>query len=204
MPFVRHLIYKEENNCEMAQQHSNCSVFFDQYFHPPSVDRERRERMMKNKFILIIVPVYRFRGGGKQPSCTVSTLLFPFNASRAWPGAEGSTSYLTFCRQDLLYWPLFYAIIPELFIGPVPHWWTDAFPANDRSVMLTEPQHWYCCLLPCFSLYVRMFFARRLTHPSEIWTSHLCLFSEPTSPYKPYLLIDTELLTWFLATCFLL
>lgn len=64
MSFVRHLIFKEENNCEMAQQHSNWSFYFDQYLHPPAVDRARR--VMRNKFIIIIFLVYRFRSRGRE------------------------------------------------------------------------------------------------------------------------------------------
>lgn len=60
MPFVRRLIFKGEKTCEMSQQHSNWSVFSDQYLHPPTVDRKRKRRI-KNRFIMIICLVYRFK-----------------------------------------------------------------------------------------------------------------------------------------------
>lgn len=33
----------------MAQQHSNWSVFSDQYFHPPTVDGEREKKKDKEQ-----------------------------------------------------------------------------------------------------------------------------------------------------------
>lgn len=47
MPFVRSLIFKGENKCEMPQQHSNGSVFSDQYFHPPIAVREEKKKKKK-------------------------------------------------------------------------------------------------------------------------------------------------------------
>ncbi len=138
MPFVRRLIFKGENKCETAQQHSNWSVFSDQYFHPPTVDREgkKKDKEQIHHYYLSCVQIQKWDclwHGGRQPSSTGSTpFFFLLTLHLLDQGLWGSTSYPTCYRQDLLYWPHFYAIIHELFIRPAAHWWTDAVPYHQH------------------------------------------------------------------------
>lgn len=115
--------------------------------------------------------------------------------------------YLTCYQQDLLYEQLFYAITTELFIRLAPHWWTDVVPYQQHIsyayrtrplislsfpvVLSVYPSYTLCLLTDTTSLSHSFCVFHHSFFPSEIWTSNLYLFSDPTSPCKPYFLIDT-------------
>ena len=123
----------------------------------------------------------------------VSTLLFP--CFLAWANPEPKQvlpDLLSKCCTDQSFMQSYLNyLIKQSDINEQMHSLT-----NNTSVMLIEPHCWCRCHFSGFSLYVPlMCFASSLTlYPSEIWTSNLSLFSEFTSPCKPYMLIDTEIL----------
>lgn len=87
----------------MAQQHSNCSVFFDQYFHPPAVNRERRENDEEQIHPYYLSCVQIQRGWKTATLYSVHPAFSPLMLHVHDRVLEGSTSYLTFYQQDLLY-----------------------------------------------------------------------------------------------------
>lgn len=149
MPFVRRLIFKGENKCETAQQHSNWSVFSDQYFHPPTVDGEgkKEDKEQIHHYYLSCVQNQKWDcpwHDGRQANLDwVHSYLF-FFLFKAWrkearliPPAIDKTCCIdrTFMQSYLNY------------LLERPH--TDEQMqslANNTSVMLTEPHHWYHCL----------------------------------------------------------
>lgn len=124
MPFVRRLIFKGENKCETAQQHSNWSVSSDQYFHPPTVDREgkKKDKEQIHHYYISCVQIQKW------DSRPLLGRLFSFSASLARWGPVRKHVLPPPAIDDLLYRLHFYAIIPELFITLASHWWTDAVP----------------------------------------------------------------------------
>lgn len=119
IPFVRGLIFKKKNNW------NGLCTFSDQYLYPPTVDREGEEWW---RVIIIIFAVYQFRNAGRQPISIVPALLVlnSISVPREQSGFGKEARYLTCYRQVSLYWPIFNAIITELFIGPAPFWCTSS------------------------------------------------------------------------------
>lgn len=97
--------------------------------------------MTKNRFIVIIFPVYWVRIAGWWPVSKASALLAlnSINVSPEQSGFWKEARYLTCYRRVLLYWPIFNAIIPELFIKLAQ---CDALPP------LPEPQRLHGCHSP--------------------------------------------------------
>lgn len=165
MPFVRRLLFKGDNNCEMAQQHSNRSVCSDQYFHLLLLltGREKNDEDHNHHHYLCCALIQK----------SVSKKSCP-----TWPTGGG-----TCCTDQLL-------IQSHLYYYFFPHP-DDQMPPP----LITHTElHWYHRLFPCFSVYIPlMCFASRLTsHPSEVRTSDHQIFPNPTSPHKPDLFIDTR------------
>lgn len=159
----------------MAQQCSDWSVFSDQYLHHPTVDWEGEECSRTDSSLLSFPCTVQNRWQAANLH-SVRSACSKFchrstGAIRFWKEA----CYLTCYRQVLLYWPIFNAIIPELFIRPAP------LPTAFSSP--PEVQCWYCCRLTAFFFLLfflcvsLMYFASRLTQLfPKIWTSNLCLF----------------------------
>lgn len=165
MSFVRHLIFKKENNWNDSTAFRFVCLLWS--ILPPSYWRLKGRRMMKNRFIIIIFPVYRFRIAGRQPIFIVSTrlvlnsLIVPLEHSGfgrkhvTWPAIDRSCCI----DQSLMQSYLNYS-------SDRPH--SDAFPSPP---VVHRWNH-------CFFLYgALMYFASRLTQLfPKIWTSNHCLF----------------------------
>lgn len=131
MPFVRRLIFKGENNCEMAQQHWNRLVFFDQYFHPPSVEWKKKKKNEQQiyHYHLSCVQIQkrdRLWHSGRQPYLFI--FFFSFNASLAWLGPVRKHVLPDLLSTGTVVLTAFYAVIAELLIRSASHWWTNAVP----------------------------------------------------------------------------
>lgn len=141
MPFVRHLIFKGENNWNGSTAFRLLCLLWS--IPPPSYCRLRGRRMTKNRFIIIIFPVYRFRIAGRQPVSVVSALLVlnsvtvPLEQSGfgrkhvTWPAIDRSCCI----DQSLMQSYLNYS-------SDQPH--SDGFPSSP------EVQRWYRCRSTAF------------------------------------------------------
>lgn len=153
----------------MAQRHSDWSVFSDQYFHHPAEDwKGKNDEEQIHHYYLSCVPIQSRWQAANLHSVYSACSKFSHRSTgtfRFWEEA----CYLTCYRQVLLYWPIFNAIIPELFIGPAPLWCI-SFPTS-RPSLISLSFH-------CFFLYgALMYFASRLTQLfPKIWTSNHCVF----------------------------
>lgn len=87
----------------MAQQHSNWSVFFDQYFHPSTIGREREKNDEEQIHHYYLSCVQIQKGWKTAALYGVHSAFSPLTLHLHDRVLEGSASYLTFYRQDLLY-----------------------------------------------------------------------------------------------------
>lgn len=168
MPFVRRLIFKGENNWNGSTASRLLRLLWS--IHPPSYCRPRGRRMTRNRFIIIIFPVYWFRNAGRRPISILSALLVlnsvnvPLEQSGfgrkhvTWPAIDRSCCI----DQSLMQSYLNYS-------SDWPHWCT-SFPTRTPALIPLS--------FPCLFLYGSlMYFASRLTQLfPKIWTSNLCLF----------------------------
>lgn len=164
MPFVRYLIFKGENNWNGSTAFRLLCLLWS--IPPPSYCRLRGRRMTRNRFIIIIFPVYWFR---RQPISIVPALLVLNSVTVPVDQSGFGRKHVTWPQQVLLYWPIFNAIIAELFIGPALLWCV-FFPTRSLALISLS--------FHCFFQYVPLiYFASRLTQLfPKIWTSNLCLF----------------------------
>lgn len=161
---MRRLIFKGKNNW------NGLCIFSDQYFYPPTVDREGEEW---RRIIIIIFAVYRFRNAGRQPISIVPALVLnSISVPREQSGFGKEARYLTCYRQVSLYWPIFNAIITELFIRPAPFWCT-SFPTRTPA-WISLSFFLYVSLMCSTSRVTQLF--------PKIWTSNLCLYFPPCGP----------------------